>query len=131
MFFRGPNCYYTQRMSLLASGASLSEVALPVSALVPPLAQTMQLNAVLRLPSAGTAVDDVSASIGIFAGSTFSQLHAGKTGSGGSSFSAGMDSQCMQVPNVSNQLFYSLSAPSGSPTLDIYINGFSLPTCGQ
>lgn len=124
---RASKIYYIEQQSVLSGGTSTVEAAITISAQVPPAALSFVAGARLFLPQSASATAAIVADIRYASGFTFTQIIVGNTGAAGSSFSSAFAQDIVELPNLSQQLYYLLSASTGSPTFDSWITGFTLP----
>jgi hypothetical protein len=91
----------------------------------------MEVLARAQLGRSAAASANIDLYLRVVTGVSYSFATVGLTSDGVSSYSASVNTVHSELPNIGNAFIYLFSASTGSPVVDIYITGFTLPLGGQ
>lgn len=114
----GNRAFYPTRQAALAAGVEIVETSVDVSALVPPNALTMELNASVINPD--TTANDLK--IRFVSGSDFYVLNSTLNNS-----SVQRDTASISVPNIGQEFLYLITAIGSA---NVWVTGYTLPNRG-
>jgi hypothetical protein len=127
----GNRVKYENVQQVVTGGTATTETTVSVTGNIPPIAPAMEVLARAQLGRSAAASANIDLYLRVVTGVSYSFSTVGLTSDGVSSYSASVNTVHSELPNIGNAFIYLFSASTGSPVVDIYITGFTLPLGGQ